>query len=110
MAQGDVKADIAVTAAGAFWTIQPPLGEHWLVKRVFHTRHVGVAPDVIPDVGINFSDGLRSTNFGDLSNPENSARLLQGELNIGINNAVYVRLLNNHTDNANIGYSAIQIK
>ena len=110
MAQGDVKANIIGVAAGAYWAVQPPLGEHWLVKRVFSTTHVGTAPDVIPDVGVIFFDGALSTDFGDLLAPENSARLLQRELNIGINNAVYVRLRNNHTGSANIGYSAIQIK
>ena len=110
MAQGDVKADIAIIAAGAAWSIQPPAGEHWLVKRIFSTAHAGAAPDVIPNVGLELFDGSLSTDFGDELTPENSARLLQRELNIGVNNTVFIRLRNTHGATAHLGYSAIQIK
>ena len=112
MAQGDVKAGIASVAAGAMWTIQPPAGEHWLVKRITSMLSAGTAPDVIPDTGLELFDGTipAASRFGDVSAPENSARLYQRELNIGVNNTVYFRIRNSAGGVSNLGYSAIQIK
>ena len=111
MAQGDVKAGVlSSVSAGAVRVIQPPLGEHWLIKRVFSTLRVGTSPNVIPDVGVEIFDGTLLPDFGDVTAPENSATLLQRELNIGINNDVYLRLRNSGGTTAHLGYSGIQIK
>ena len=110
MAQGDVKADIASVAADAMWAVQPPVGEHWLIKRIFSTIHVGTSPYVISNIGFELFDGALHTDFGQEEAPEHSAKLYQQELNIGVNNAVYFRLSNRAGISAGLGYSAIQIK
>ena len=110
MAQGDVKAGITSVAANSMWTIQPPAGEHWLVKRIFSDKLVGTAPDAVPQVGFILFNGARSSHFGHTADPSISARLYQQELNIGVNNVTYFRLFNGAGSSRNLGYSAIQIK
>ena len=110
MAQGDVKAEIIAVAAASWVAVQPPAGEHWLVKRIFSNQFIGTAPDIIPNVGLFLRAGGVSSYFGDIYTLSNSAKLYQQELNIGVNNATFFCLRNSATVSANIGYSAIQIK
>ena len=110
MAQGDVKAGVASIAGLSWWTIQPPVGEHWLVKRIFSNRLVGTSPDIISDVGFALFDGAIHSFLGYTNVPEQSIKLYQQELNIGVNNTIYFRLRNAVDLTAGLGYSAIQIK
>ena len=110
MAQGDVRARTSTVAASAHWHIQPALGEHWLLKRVFSNVQTGTSPNVIPNVGIILWFEHAGASWGNPSLPANSAELYKQEMNIGFNNEAHISLRNNSTINTIVGYSAIQIK
>ena len=111
MAQGEVRANIEIIGALADWVIRPPLGEQWLLKRLFSNQQTGSAPNRIPCVGLEvLKEPTFNADFGNDDSPADSINLYEQELNIPVNNSFYFRLRNRASVNASIGYTAIRIK
>lgn len=96
MAAGDVKAGLSSISAGGFLTIQPPIGEEWVVTNIY-------TPSAKPSE-LYFTDGTNDILV--------DTRIGGGWFGYAfhITYAYYIKVKNTDTAAQNIGYSGVQIK
>ena len=109
MAQGDIRAEIASVATGGFLSIQPAVGESWIVKDVF-------ASGDGTEVGyFNLYDGTDLSTLVGISTTDadlNSYRVKVGnDVKLDyINNSLYISVHNDSASARKCGIIALQIK
>lgn len=95
MAVGDVKADFQTIAASGVLTIQPPVGEEWVIHNLYWTG----------SVSLKYQKGSIGAPFD--TDTGTGARL---GLTIHVTNSCYLTITNTTTGASNIGYDGIQTK
>jgi len=95
MAVGDVKSDLQPVNSGDYLSIQPPVGEEWVIHNIYHES----------DVSVELYDGTNSLVFLSATGPGVFARY-----SFHVTNSIYLRVKNDDASSKLIGYDGIQTK
>lgn len=106
MAVGDLVNNVVNIAAGARLIFQPAVNTEYLIYLVGSNGVIGANPNVTPDVSVELFNGAIISIVALGNNDSEFFR----NLNLLINNTIYMRILNNNVLAQNISYTGIQIK
>lgn len=107
MARGDVVSGIATVATEASLVFQPPAGTEVMITGIGSSGWVGTTPNRTPDVDVDLTDGVLSSEF----RKHSQATLWSGETTkLFITNSIFLRMINRFGTSADLAYTGIQTK
>ncbi len=101
IAQSSVISGTQTLIATGIATLQPPVGQDWIIREVGSSRWVGAQPAGLPNVAVNLTDG---TNAALIADGTNTIGWLE-PLMLHLNNTVYLTLTNPAGAGATVGWS-----
>ena len=95
MAVGDVKSNLVSVASNDVLTIQPPVGEEWIIHNIYHESNIE----------LRLTDGTNTLTFD-----STTGRGVYARFSFHVTNTLYLQIVNVDTVSRLIGYDGVQSK
>lgn len=106
MAAGDVQSIQVTIGVGGILTIQPAIGNEFVIIGAGSEETFGAIPNGSPDATLSLFNGVLTSSIVE----RNSNAFLWGKLQVYITNDIYAILLNNNILVSNLSIIAMETK
>lgn len=101
-----VVSAVATLGIGGIMTVRPPVNNEWRITMIGASAWIGGAPNQIPDVSVNLTDGV----IASLLARNSDFALWFGTMNILINRTVWLTITDTSGAGGRVGVSALKTK